>query len=217
MAELLNLNALEVGKLTAEYRWLIYRDGKGEIEISTPNIEPTVLEVGDVFDLGDTSQGAHSVRVRNMLGEQNDIKLQVSKQQIVTNNTKQVKIVGGNLDSILEPFEVTATATVENGTVTNLSHDTLEDKADMPIAAGATVVVLAANNAALRRVVSVQNISATETLLRVGSANVAAGRGSIIKGSIDAIASWDLDCVGDVRIHNESAQAALVTVSWGVK
>lgn len=193
-----------------QYDWLIYRSGEGDIEISAPSMDPTKLEVGDVINVADVDV----LRIKNLLGESQDIELQNSPREIITNNTKQVRIVGGFLDTIQQPFQVEANATVNNGTVTSQSPNALGDVADITISAGAKVQVLGTTTKA-RRVVTLQNISATQTTLRVGGATVAAGRGAVLRGSNDAIASAEFETTGAVYVHNQSATAATVAVMWG--
>lgn len=209
------LQAGEIRPLGLTGKFLVCRRIEGEILISNPDkgLAETRIYQADTPILQDFNM----IYVKNNNATESTITLQSTSIPIQVSDGGSVSISGGSIDSIIEPISVTAQATVENGTVTNLSHLTLEDAADLTINAGATVTVLAADNAASKRTVLVQNISATETQLRVGGATVAAGRGAIIKGSIDAIASYENNILGAVKVHNESATAAKITLSWGVK
>jgi hypothetical protein len=196
-------------------KYLIGRKITGNITFANPDkgLGETRIYQSDIIELS----GYNTVFIKNNGLNTVDVELQSSKVPIVVNAGGSVTIAGGSIDSIIDPILVEATSTVEDGTVTNLSHSSLEDKLDISIPADSTLQVLAADGAASRRSVSIQNISVTETLCRVGGIDAAAGRGAIIKGSIDAIASWDGETLGIVKIHNETGTAAKIIISWGVR
>jgi hypothetical protein len=196
-------------------KYLICRKVQSTILISSPDngMGDTEVRQSDNINL----EGFKSIFVKNDGAIDADIDLQSSMVPIAVNDGGSVVISGGSIDSIVEPIQVTASATVEDGTVTNLSHTSLEQSNDIAVPGNSTVTVLVADNVSFKRTVNIQNISATETLLRVGGNAVAANQGAIIKGSMDAIASWESDNLGVIKVHNESASAAKVSISWGVK
>jgi uncharacterized protein YqgV (UPF0045/DUF77 family) len=209
------LQAGEIIPLSLTGKFLIVRKSTGDIVISSPDngLPDTQVFQSDIINL----EGFRNIYVKNNGSAAAVVNLQSSKIPIVVNDGGSVTISGGSIDSILEPIQVTASATVENGTVTPLSNTKIDQYNDITIEANQTVTVIEQNLTALRRVVQIQNISDIETLCRVGGANVASGKGAIIKGSIDAIASWELDTIGIVKIHNESNTAAKIAICWGEK
>lgn len=194
-------------------RYLVARRVSGTVVCDDPTTQlPEFnLRQGDNVEL---TSAQRSVRVTNIGAGAAVIDVESSPVRIFGNDGGAVTVTGGELQRIVEPINVTATATVNNGTMVNLSQNTIDDALDVAIPAGQRVQVIAAS-AANRRTVILQNISATETECRVGGSNVAAGRGALITGSRAAPASFEFDATGAVFVFNNSAQAALISVMWG--
>ncbi len=202
----------EIRQFPLSGRYLVARTIIGSVVISDPTLglpEFTIKQSDNV-----EFEQSRSVTVRNAGATVATVELQSSPVKIFSNDGGSVKISGGSIDSILTPIAVTAEATVENGTMTSLSPDTNSQSNDIVIAPGATATILAAIPAAKRRVAIVQNISAAETTLRIGGAPTVSS-GALLKGSIDGIASLEIDNVGEIKAYNASGSAATVSVMWG--
>lgn len=209
---IMQLQPGEIQPLNLSGKYLICRRVEGDIVISNPDIglPATQIKQADVVTL----EAVRLVYVKNISSTAVTLDLQSTTIPIASSDGGAVTISGGSIDSIRDAIQVTAQATVENGTMTSQSPLALGESADIPVAAGATVQVMSATTKA-RRVVTLQNISAELTTLRVGGATVAANRGAILSGSINAIASAEFETVGAVYVHNTSAAAATVSVMWG--
>ena len=85
-----------------------------------------------------------SVRITNKGTVAAVVDAESSPVRIYGNDGGAVSIIGGQLDRIAESINVTASATVENGTVTAQSITTLGDVADIAIPATSKVLVAAA-------------------------------------------------------------------------
>ena len=197
--------------LSLQGKYLLARKIQGKIVISDPaqQMSDTEIKQSDIFELPNSKL----IYVKNISATAAEIELQSSTVKIISNDGGSVIISGGSIDSIIEPIAVTAEATVENGTVTNQSPDTVSQALDITIAAGATVTLLAASPTDKRRVCLFQNISDATTVLRVGGAPTATA-GALLAGSIDAIATMEIDTIGEIKAHNASATAAKVSVMW---
>lgn len=185
----------------------------GQFIIESELFGELVGKVGRQFKLPNVQE----VSFRNPGPDAIDVEWEVANIEVFGNGSGAVSIENKpTIKRIEEPIQVTAEATVEDGTVTSQSPTTLGEVDDITVAAGAKVQVLAAT-AKDRRLVTLQNLSADMTLLRVGGATVAAGRGAILRGSLDAIASAELESVAAIYVFNESASPATVSVMWGDK
>ncbi len=194
-------------------RFLVARQVSGTVVCDDPTTQ--LPEFG--FRQGDNIEfpaTVRSVRITNRGGGAAVVDVESSPVRIFGNDGGAVTVTGGELQRIVEPINVTATATVADGSMTNLSQNAVDDAPDVAVPAGQKVQVIAAS-ADKRRTVIIQNISATETECRVGGSNVAAGRGALFTGSKAAPASLEFDTTGAVFVFNNSAQAALISVMWG--
>jgi len=210
-----NLQPGESRTIPLSGRYLVARRVSGNVVCDDPNTQLPEFS----FRQGDNiefTQSVASVRVANRGTVEAVLDVESSPVRIYGNEGSAVSIIGGEITRIVEPIAVTAEATVQNGTVTSQSITTLGDAPDIAVAAGARVLVAAAV-ANERRTVFLQNISATNTNLRIGGATVAANRGFLLSGTKAAPGAMELDCKGDVYVWNESASAALVSVMTGVK
>lgn len=196
-------------------RFLVARRISGAVFLDDPttNLPPFSLRQGDNAEM---PQGVLSVRVTNAGQTEAALDVESSPVRIFGNEGSAVSIIGGEIERIVEPIAVTAQATVQNGTVTAQSIASLSDLVDVAIPANsrALVVPAVANE---RRIVFLQNISATSTTMRVGGATVAANRGFLLAGSIQAPGAMEIDLKGDLYVWNASASAGLVSVMTGVR
>lgn len=210
-----NLNPGQSANIPLSGRYLVARRVSGTVFCDDPvtQLPEFSLRQGDNVELTDN---VRSVRITNKGNVAAVVDAESSPVRIYGNDGGSVSIIGGQLDRISESINVTASATVNDGTVTSQSITTLGDVADITIPATSRVLVAAAVSSE-RRTVFIQNISATLTDLRVGGATVAANRGFLLSGRKAAPGAMELDCKGDVWIHNESASAALVSVMTGVR
>ena len=165
-------------------------------------------------DNAEMPANVRSVRLMNRGALPASLDIESSPVRIHGNDGGAVTVTGGELQRIVEPINVTATATVADGNMTSLSQSAVDDALDVDIPAGQKVQVIGAS-VDKRRTVILQNISATETECRVGGPNVAAGRGALFTGSKAAPASLEFDTVGAMFVFNNSAQAAKISVMWG--
>ncbi|MBN7820528.1 hypothetical protein [Bowmanella yangjiangensis] len=202
----------EIQPFNLSGKYLICRRVEGHIVISNPDIglPETRIKQADVVTL----EAVRLIYVKNLDSAPVTLDLQSTTIPIASSDGGAVTISGGSIDSIRDAIQVTAQATVENGTMTSQSPNAVSDAIDISVAAGAKVQILGSTTKA-RRVVTLQNISTEPTTLRVGGATVAANRGAILRGSIDSIASAEVETVGAVYVHNTSLVAATVSVMWG--
>lgn len=204
----------EIRPLALQGRFLICRRVEGKITVSDPDngIGETLLRQSDIAEFASSQR----VYVKNTGAAAAVVELQSTAIPIRTSDGGAVMIAGGSIDRIRDSIQVTASATVENGTVTSLSVNQLGQSADIVINPGQTVTLLAANPTAKRRIVFLQNISASYTALRIGAAPTASA-GLLLPGAIDAIGSLEMDTTGEIKAHNAGSTAATVAVMWGAR
>ncbi|WP_430455607.1 hypothetical protein [Rheinheimera sp.] len=210
----INLTPGQSANIALSGRFLVARRVSGTVFCDDPatQLPEFSLRQGDNIDFSGMS--VRSVRVTNKGTIAAQIDVESSPVRIISSDGGAVTVTGGELQRIVEPINVTATATVEDGNMTSLSQSAVDDALDVDIPAGQKVQVIGAS-VDKRRTVILQNISATETECRVGGPNVAAGRGALFTGSKAAPASLEFDTVGAVHVFNNSAQAAKISVMWG--
>lgn len=203
------INAGQRVPMAISGRYLTVRGASGEVFISNADmgLGETPIRKNDVADLLDMGSVPDFVYLQNKGAAPIELDIVTSQLRLATND---VTISGGAIDRINESIQVTASATVENGTMHVIPGGSLVEQADIPIPAGTKVKVATAN--ALRKALLVQVISATKTQLRVGGVMVNAGRGALLVGSLGAPASMPVETNGDVWLYNESAEAATVAI-----
>lgn len=207
---LITLQPGEIRQIPLTGRFLVVRTLTGKVVLSDPHLGLPEFEIKQSDNL--EFEQSRSVTVRNAGDAAAQVELQSSPVKIFSNDGGSVKISGGSIQSIIEPIQVTAEATVQNGTVTSQSPNATSQLPDVTIPAGATVTVINASGSQ-RRVVFLQNISDTETLLRVGGTPTA-NAGAVLKGGIDAIASIEFESVQTIKVYNASANDAKVAIMW---
>lgn len=209
----LNLSPGQSANIPLSGRYLVARRVSGTVVCDDPTTQLPEFgfRQGDNIEFPNT---VRSVRVTNKGTIAAVVDVESSPVRIFGNDGGAVTVTGGELQRIVEPINVTATATVADGNMTSLSQNAVDDALDVAVPAGQKVQVIGAS-VDKRRTVILQNISATETECRIGGANVAAGRGALFTGSKAAPASLEFDTVGAVFVFNNSAQAATISVMWG--
>jgi hypothetical protein len=210
-----NLNPGQSANIPLSGKYLVARRVSGTVFCDDPvtQLPEFSLRQGDNVELTDN---VRSVRITNKGTLAAVVDAESSPVRIYGNDGGAVSIIGGQLDSIRDSISVSATAVVNNGTVTVQSITTLGDVADIAIPANSRALVAAAVSDQ-HRTVFIQNISASNTSLRIGGATVAANRGFLLTGSINAPGAMELDCKGDLYVWNSSASPALVSVMTGVR
>lgn len=189
-------------------KYLEVRFSDGEIEISAPNLSAVRLSSGEVYDVS----GVDKLKVRNVSGASNYVSLQTFNRLKVGNLATDVSVVNKLIiQRIEEAIQVEASATVDNGTVHVVPAGSLIDVLDITINPNSSKDVLVAN--AARKSALLQIISATKTPVRIGGPAVAAGRGIYASGSIANPAIIPISVNGVVRVHNESADIATISVT----
>lgn len=178
------------------------------ISNSALGLSANAVKAGWIIDLDKYP----SIDLENPTDKTLSIELQSSQLKINAAGGESVSISNKPvIQRIEESINVTAQATVENGTVHVVPGTNLHADQDKTIGTGSKVKLLAANPN--RKSVLVQVISESRTRLRIGSSSVSAGRGVFIAGSITAPASMTIECSGDVYAFNESDETATVAVT----
>lgn len=192
-------------------KYLLARRIEGRILINDADtgLPETEIRQADIIELTNQRQ----LTVQNAGNAVAVIELQSSTVPIRLNDGGSVTISGGSIDSIRDSIQVEAQATVENGSIIPLSPALVNQLNDVNIPANSAVTIMPANPTAKRRVVILQNISAEQTILRIGS-TPAVNAGALLPGSINAIATLEIDTKGEIRARNISATAATVSVMW---
>ena len=203
--ELLQINGTT--NFDVEGRYLEVRSATGEIEISGNGLAVMRLSSGEQVDLHDIEK----IKVRNVSGSANIVDLQTFSHLKVGNSVTDVAITNiPSIQRIEEAIQVTAQATVENGTMHVILGTTIADSPDISINAKSKKLLLAANSD--RKAVLIQVISSKKTQLRIGGVSVTAGRGAVVAGSINAIGSMPIETSGAIYAFNESSEQAKVAI-----
>lgn len=194
-------------------RYLVARRVSGTVVCDDPTTQLPEFSFrqGDNIEL---TGNMRSVRITNKGNNAAVVDVESSPVRIYGNDGGAVTVTGGELQRIVEPINVTATATVADGSMTSLSQTEVNEALDVTIPAGTRMQVIGAT-ADKRRTVILQNISATETECRIGGANVDGGRGALFTGSKAAPASFEFDTTAAVFMYNMSAVPAKISVMWG--
>jgi len=193
----------EVIQLTGRYLMLT----KGQQVQAVAGDKAVTLLRGYVFDFGEVFT---QVSITNETDEE-DIELLASAVPFAAGvDASRIALSGGEIDRIKEPIQVTASATVENGTVHVISGANLAISDDVTINAGQAKRLSGLNSE--RKALLVQVISSSRTQLRLGDSSVSQGRGIVLAGSISAPGSMPVETSGELWAFNESSEPATISV-----
>lgn len=193
----------EVIQLTGRYLMLT----KGQQVQAVAGDKAVTLLRGYVFDFGEVFT---QVSITNETDEE-DIELLASAVPFAAGvDASRIALSGGEIDRIKEPIQVTASATVENGTVHVISGANLVISDDVTINAGQAKRLSGLNSE--RKALLVQVISSSRTQLRLGDSSVSQGRGIVLAGSISAPGSMPVETSGELWAFNESSEPATISV-----
>ena len=193
----------EVIQMTGRYLMLT----KGEQVQAVAVDRAVTLLRGYVFDFGESFS---QVTITNE-SDCEDIELLSSDVPFAAGvDASRIALSGGELDRIKEPIKVTASATVENGTMHVISGANLSTNDDVTIEAGQAKRLSSLNSE--RKALLVQVISPSRTQLRLGDSTVSNGRGVVLAGSMSAPGSMPIETSGELWAFNESGEEATVSV-----
>lgn len=196
----------------ARYLNVLAADQTFEIENSELGLGLTTVKAGWIL----TVDSYPYVYVRNPHETAITLELQASQLQIAAAGGNAVTVANKIIvDRIEQGVSVTADATVENGTVTTQSPDTLTDVQDIKILPGQSAII-AASSSAKKRVIIAQNISAEFTAVRIGKAP-SASQGLYLGGSLNAPSSLELESLDMLRAFNAGTTEATISVIMGVR
>lgn len=191
-------------------RFLSIINTTAQFSIESPDFGELAGKVGRQYELPDTTQvvlvntGDTPVEIEYEVA---NIKVHGAGNGAVTiENEVVVKRIQEALS-----FEATID-TLNDGKVRAIQANVINTLDDITIPSGQKVKIIDANDVT-NRVVSIQNISDTVTALRVGSTAVAAGKGKLMRGSINAIAESVIENTAEIYIHNTSGDVAKVSVT----
>lgn len=190
-------------------KYMLFRSVTGgAVALSDPDagIAQTPMAAGDTAELPSSKQVTLTCTSETAV----TVDVQSAPFRIVSNNGAMT-ISGGQIDRIKESIKVDAQATVEDGSMTSLSPDTVASFPDVVIQAGQKARLMNAS-ADRRRTVVIQNISASFCPVRVGAGIVGAGVGVYLGGELDAPASMELNTTGELWAYNDGATPATLTV-----
>ncbi|MBU3022879.1 hypothetical protein [Aestuariibacter sp. A3R04] len=194
-------------------KYLSVIGANGQFVVNAPALGNVIGKIGRQYVLDNITE----VLFINDSGDPIEIEYEIANIQIFGSGSGSVSIENKpTIRRIEEAIQVNAAATVENGTVTAQSHDSLIDFDDITIPPGTKIKIIDAE-AVNRRTVIMQVISSVTTRLRIGSNTVTAGRGLVLEGSTDAIASLEFEAITDIYAYNESPDDAVVSLIAGVK
>lgn len=194
--------------IPSQGKYLIVRSAEKPFQIQDPasGMPETEVRAADNVELANVRTlyaiNPHDVPVV--------IDVQVSAFPVRTNDGGSVTLAGGSIDRINESISVTASATVENGTMHVISGAAVTDHADKTINGSQKVKIAGLNPN--RKGLLIQVISDTKTVLRIGGASVAAGRGALVVGSMAAPGSMPVETAAELWAFNESTDPATVAV-----
>lgn len=181
-----------------------------QFHIESPDFGVLIGKVGRQYELPNTNR----VMLVNTGEDPVEIEYEVANIKVhgAGNGTVTVEneVVVKRIQEALS-FEATID-TLNDGKVRAIRANVINTLDDITIPSGQKVKIIDANDVT-NRVVSIQNISDTVTALRVGSTDVAAGKGKLMRGSINAIAETVIENTAEIYIHNTSGDVAKVSVT----
>lgn len=204
----ITLSANERRPIPSQGKYLVVRSAEKPFLIQDPTsgLPETEVRAADNIELVDVKTlfaiNPHDVAIT--------VDLHISAFPIRTNDGGSVTISGGSIDRINESIQVTASATVKNGTMHVISGASIADSTDKTIAAGQRIRMADSNPN--RKALVLQVISASKTTLRVGSDAVSANRGALVAGSLSAPAVMPIETTAELWAYNASDTTATVTV-----
>jgi hypothetical protein len=206
----IKLTAGEERRINTPAKYLSIINASNSFKIESPFIGSVVGEVNRQYVLDEIKE----VVFVNDKATVSDIEYENANIEIRTGSKGAVAISNEVVVTrIVEPIQVNANATVENGKMAALVSDNFAPIAvnKTSIGAGQTVEVLVAR-AALNRSVTLQLITDSVDMgdIRVGSTALNAVDGVFMQGNKDAPAQFTLETATAVFIHNPTASAVTI-------
>jgi hypothetical protein len=211
---LITLQPGEIRQIPLTGRFLVVRTLTGKVVLSDPHLGLPEFEIKQSDNL--EFDQSRSVTVRNAGDTAAQVELQSSPVKIFSNDGGSVKISGGSIQSIIEPIQVTAEATVQNGTVTSQSQTTVGQVPDITIPPSTKVKVLGASSAT-KRTAFIQCLNSSgSTYCRLGGSDVTATSGLQLSGTSGSPGALEIDLKGELWVFNTHAtNSAKIAVMWG--
>lgn len=211
------LNPDEVMRFALAGSYLVARTVSASIVIYDPDsgLQETALRQSDTVKMN----GQRSIFIKNIDTVPAEIELQSSQLDIKTADSGAVSVTGGYLTGITQPVQaeiiggIAVNATITDGSVI-VKSPAYGAAVDMTIAAGQTIAAVPPAVLGTCQRVYIQNISDTDTVLRVGD-GASTTSGLVLVGSIDNIQTLDIDTVSALSVCNTSAVSAKISVMIG--
>ena len=205
------LKAGGVKVLQTPSRWLNVFDATGVFILSVEGLADMQVKKDWQVDVAGITQ----VEVRNDSSEPITLDIENTPLPVKASGGGAVTIEGKPvIQRIEESIQVTADATVQDGSMKQIVPNAALTLPDVTIPAGQTVEVIAERAGAFNRKVILQTVSESATTVRVGfTSDLTAGEGVVLRGYKDSPASIELTQATAVYVHNESAEAAKISVS----
>lgn len=180
-----------------------------QFSIESPDFGVLAGKVGRQYELPDTAEVVlinNSDAVVEVEYEVANIKVHGAGNGTVTvENAIVVKRIEEGLS-----FEATV-STIDDGKVRNIPSNVINTFSDVTIPANSKRLIIAANDKT-NRVVTLQNISDSVTDLRIGSTDVTASKGMLMRGSINAISGSSIANAAEIWAYNNTGNVAKVSV-----
>tara|TARA_B100000700_G_scaffold23245_1_gene22511 strand:+ start:12800 stop:13447 length:648 start_codon:yes stop_codon:yes gene_type:complete len=192
-------------------RFLNVLDLSGPTLIKSPYDEwEQTIKQGWTLDL----QGVNQFVIENPSNTALTVEIESSPFPIQGGAAEGVEITNTpTIKRIEEAIQVNAQATVENGKMTIRSGAGVVAHGDIEVQPLQRVKVLSADAVSLGRSVTIANVSASLTKLRLGADNtVSEQKGLPLYGSSDAPASFEVDTLGELYVYNATNDVAHVSV-----
>lgn len=192
-------------------KWLEVRYSSGEIEVSSPTLNPVRLSSGEVYDVS----GSSKLTIINVSGEENTISLQTFDRLKVGNLATDVAVTN---KVVIDRIEQALTVNAQfdsNNAIHVVSGGTYKAHADKTVNAKQSRELLPAN--ANRKFATIQLISGAVTPVRIGDATVAANVGSYVSGSLAKPATIEIKTTDAIHAFNDADSEANFTITEVLK
>lgn len=205
------LQAGGVKNLQTPNRWLNVFDASAVFVLSVEGLADMQIKKDWQVDVSSVAQ----VEVRNDSNEPIDLDIENTPLPVRASGGGAVTIEGKPIiQRIEEAIQVTADATVENGSMKQIVPDAALTLSDVIIEPGQTVKVIDERTGAFNRKVLLQTVSESPTSVRVGfNSTLTSGEGVLMRGYKDSPASVEVNQTTAIFVHNASTETAKISVS----
>jgi len=185
--------------------------------ISSKNqgLDKTTVKSGYSYDLEKFSE----ITIHNDGIDDLNIEFELSNLKVVTGSNSGVEVTNvPSIQKIVEPIQVNATSTVENGKMAKLVSNNFAPiaTAKATILDGATVEVFPAR-IGLNRVAVIQLITNSTNMSKISIAdsavNASPTSGIFVQGNLDAPGGYELETETAIYVHNFSGET--ITLAGG--